>query len=260
MNHAPAPNSCKQTFDHKNNLILVVDGNTISRFTTSIILQRLDYDIFSVKSAEEAIAIVAIAPPRLILTEIALPEMNGIDLLKKMKQEEPTKHIPIIIYTKMQGAAYRDACEQAGCAGYLLYPAEPNQLYEAIQEATEATPRHFVRLHAFLEVAVGAEGIPGHVVTRERITALSVNGMYVNTLKPLPYGTVLPFTIFLRNDKEGSISVEGKVLYSSSYDGRTGHVKQPGMGIKFSRIRPEDKELIAAYIKEKLMAGIAVCI
>jgi CheY-like chemotaxis protein len=260
MTQAVPPHSQKQNHDQKNNLIIVVDGNTVSRFTTSIILQRLDYDVFSVKSAEEAIAVIAIAPPRLVLAEIALPEMNGIDLVKKLRQEKPTKDIPIIIYTKMQDAAYRNACEQAGCSRYLLYPAEPNKLYEAIQEVTEATPRHFVRLHAFLEVAVGAESIPGHVVTRERISALSINGMYVNMLKPLPYGTVMPFSIFLRGANERSIDVDGKVLYSSSYDSTTSNVKQPGMGIKFARITPQDQELIASYIQEKLMAGIAVSI
>lgn len=260
MTRATIPNAFSRTNEHKNPLILVVDNDLVGRVTTSIILQRLDYDVFSVKTAEEALAVITIAPPRLVLTEIALPQMNGIDLVKKLKKEKQTKDIPIIIYTKVQDPAYREICAQAGCAGHLTYPAEPNRLYKAIQEATEATPRHFVRLHAFLEVAIGTEGIPGHIVTKERITALSVNGMYVHTLKPLPHGTELPFTIFLRDTKNGALTVEGKVLYSSSYDGKTGDAKQPGMGIKFTRIRPEDKELIASYIKEKLMEGIAVSI
>ena len=96
------------------------------------------------------------------------------------------------------------------------------------------------------------------MVRKEKITALSVNGMYVNTMKPLPFGTVFPFTIFLRNTADGGIYVEGKILYS--HDGRRGGVKQPGMGVRFTLIRPEDRYLIQSYIREKLMEGIAIAI
>ena len=245
---------------HKQTLVLVVDGNTVSRFTTCIMLQRMEYDTFSVKTAEEALAIISIAQPRIVLTEIALPQMSGIDLLRRLKHDKGTNNIPVIIYTAQKDPALRTTCSQSGCAEFLTYPAEPDRLYEAVQTATETTPRHFVRLHTCLEIIIGLDSIPGHRVTRERVTALSVNGMYVNTSKPLPYGTILPYTICLGKSKSDEIHIEGKVLYSYSYDGRTGVVTQPGMGVKFTRISPEDKALLQAYIKEKITEGIAVAI
>jgi len=257
MKQEKTPNEQKQMEEHKKPFILIVDGNTVSGLTSSIMLQRLDYYVFSVKTAEEAITVISVAPPQLVLTEITLPQMNGIDLLRKLKEEKRSKEIPVIIYTRQQDPTIRQTCLQAGCSGYLTSPASPDQLYESIQMVTENTPRHFVRFHTSLEVIVGAEGIPGHRVRNEKVSALSVNGMYVSTVKPLPYGTILPFTIFLRDTPDGIINVEGKVLYSYSYDGRVGMVKQPGMGIKFTKIRIEDRARIKSFIQEKLMEGIA---
>jgi len=244
--------------ERKKLLVLLVNNNMVSQFTTSVILQRLNYLVFTVKTAEEALIAISIASPQIVLTDVTLPEMNGIALLQRLKREKGTKDIPVIIYTKQLDPATRQSCLQAGCSGYLVYPANPNQLYETIQQVTEATPRHFVRLNTSLEIIVGKEGIPGHRVRKERITALSVNGMYVNTENPLPYGTILPFTIFLQNTPEGSICIEGKVLYS--HDGKGSWVTQPGMGVSFTSVRPEDRILIENFIQEKLMEGIAVTI
>lgn len=244
--------------EHKKLFVLAVDGNIVSQLTTSVILQRLDYHVFSVKTAEEALMVISIAYPNIILTEIALPQMSGIDFLRRLKQEPRTREVPVIFYTKQQDPALHQTCSEEGCAACLTYPADPDQLYEAIQQATETTPRHFVRLHTSLEIIVGQEGIPGHRVRKEQVSALSANGMFVNTEKLLPFGTVLPFTLFLENAPAGSIHIEGKVLYS--HDGRGGGAKQPGMGVTFTRIRPEDRYLIQTYICEKLTEGIAVII
>ena len=256
MSKTSAGGAVAQKPERKKPLVLVVNADCAGQFRTSIILQRLDYHVFSVKSAEDAQLIMELTLPRLIVTEVNLPRLNGIDFLRKVKKDPRTREIPVLVYTALKDQAYRQACMEAGCAGYISQPADPNILYEAVQKATEATPRHFVRLTTSLEVIIGTEGIPGHSVRKEKITALSENGMYVNTTKPLPYGTVLPFTIFLQSHSGRSIGVEGKVLYS--HDGSSGDVKQPGMGVKFTIIHQSDKDVIKAYIKAKLMEGIAV--
>ncbi len=250
----------KHRKEHTKPLILVVDGNMLSQFTTSVILQRLEYLVYPVKTAEEALAAISITPPSVVLSETALPQMSGLALLQRIKKDKGTKNIPVIIYTREHDLTARQVYLQAGCEGYLTYPADPNHLYEIIQQVTETTPRHFVRLSTHLEVAIGKKGASEHDSPRERVSALSVDGMYVSTVKPVPYGTILPFTLFLQDAPQGSISFEGKVLYSYSYDGRVGAVKQPGMGIKFTNILPEDRTLVKNYIQKKLMEGIAVAI
>jgi CheY-like chemotaxis protein len=234
-------------------IVLVVDGDCMRQFFTSVFLQRLNYHTFPVKTAEEALMIMDVTEPLLVMTEITLPQMSGLELLKSMKRNPRTERIPVLISTTLKDPAHQEACEKAGCAGYITQPADNNRLYEAIQRATETTPRRFVRLATSLDVIVeGAAQREGGA--KEQVTAISEYGMYVSTPAPLARGTIVPFTLFLDRSLAWGIRVEGKVLYSnlSASPG-----KAPGMGVKFTQIRPEDRESIRIFIGQKLMQGIA---
>jgi CheY-like chemotaxis protein/Tfp pilus assembly protein PilZ len=240
----------------KKPLVLVVDGDPARRFITSIVLQRLDYHVAAVNSAEDALMILSLVRPELILTEIALPSLSGIDLLNRIKTNTRTNAIPVIIYTHLQDPAYRKTCFQAECSGYLADPVDPEQLYAAVQSATEQTPRHFVRLRTSLTVTVGTSGIPGFTVRTCQVSALSENGMFVGIDRPLPYGTVLPFTLHLDEQGADTITLEGRVLYS--HQGGEKQARQPGMGVKFTKISDDHRVRLRNFLKEQLMSGVAV--
>jgi len=252
--------SGNQGDERRKKQVLVVDGNIGSQFLTNLILQRLEYFSFSVKTGEDALALAttAFGRPDVILTEITLPYMSGIDLLKKLKQDPRTAGIPVLIYTSLQDPAHLQACEQAGCSGYLVQPVPDNQLYEAIQVATEEVPRRFVRLSTVLDLTVGPSGMPGSEPRKGKVTALSENGISVVMNDPLSQGTLHPMTLFLHDRPGGAISLKGKILYC--HDGKGEKVRQTGMGVKFTQIASEDSDRIEAFIREKLREGVAVAI
>ena len=149
--------------DPEKKIVLVVDGDCAKQFYACVLLQRLKYHVFPVKTAEEALLILELTIPLLIVTEIALPQMSGIELLKNVKQNPRTRGVPVLIYTSLKAPSYRQSCEQAGCAAYLVQPADHNQLYEAVQRSTEPTshtPRRFVRLTTSLDVIVEGASSP----------------------------------------------------------------------------------------------------
>jgi len=234
-------------------IILVVDGDLARQFFTTVLLQRLKYHVFPVKTAEEAMMVIELTMPLLIITEVALPQMSGVDLLKNVKQDARFKKVPVIMYTALKDPSLRTACMQAGCAAYLTQPTDHNQMYEAVQKATEAEPRQFVRLTTSLDVIV--EGGPSSVgEKKEQVTAISEHGVYISTPAPLPFGTTTTFTLFLDRAGAWGIRVVGKVLYSHAA-GKPG--KHPGMGVKFEQIRSEDSEAIKNFIRTQLVEGIA---
>ncbi len=243
------------TMEQGKQIVLVVDGDPMRRFLTTLFLQRVGYDVFSVKTAEDALLILEMTVPLLIITEITLPRMNGIDLLKAVKQHRDCRNVPVLVYTSLKDPSYREACEQAGCTGYLTQPADHNQFYEAVQRATETTPRSFVRLPISLEVIVESESHRESGAQKERVTAISEHGMYVATKDPLPRDAVAPFTLFLDRSLAWGIMVQGTVLYSNPAGDAE---NQPGMGVKFTELRPEDREAIKTFIGKKLLEGVAV--
>jgi CheY-like chemotaxis protein len=230
-------------------VILMVDGDPVSQFYTCVILQRLNYHVIAVRSAEEALVIMELTTPLLVITEITLPQMSGIDLLKRLKQDPRTKNVPVLIYTAIK-AEQRDLCQEAGCDGYLLHTSDYNKMYNAVQQATEPKPRHFVRLDTWFEVKVTAPENGGQAAL---VSAISEHGMFVITRKPLPNGTTAEFTLYMPNAGTNGARVQGKVLYSYADPGLG---KNPGMGVKFMRVHPDDSALIKAFIEKKLMNGI----
>ncbi len=240
-----------QSADRKKRLLIIVDGDGAHLYYASILLQRLEYTIYTTKTAEEALEIMDISIPSLILTDTDLPKTSGIDFLKQLKRNPGTKSIPVIVYSMAKDPAVRESCLREGAAAFLKKPLDAEALYAAIQSATEATPRSYVRLNTCLDVIVGNESGVDASRFDECVTALSENGMYVSTTKTRAKGMLLPITIFLGNS---AIKVDGVVLYS--FDRSNGPLRTPGMGIKFVRIRPEDQALIRAFIETQLTDGL----
>jgi two-component system cell cycle response regulator DivK len=236
-------------------IVLVVEGDTSQQFFACVFLQRLNYHAFPVKTAEEALRIMELTVPLLVMTELVLPLMSGIDLLRTIKQDPRISKVPVLIYTSDSSPSSRQACEQAGCAGYLTRPADHNQVYAAVQRATENTPRHFVRLATQLDVIVESGAAAGGGEKKEKVTAISEDGMYVSMPNPLPIGSMATFTLFLDRALAWGIRVEGTVRCS---DVSNDPAKLTGIGVKFTQIRPEDKASIRTFIEKKLMEGIEV--
>jgi two-component system cell cycle response regulator DivK len=249
----PAPqNAAPADGDRKKRLILVIDADAGHLYYTSILLQRLEYNIHTSKTEEEALELMEVAQPELILTELSPGGGDGAGFLRTIRRTPRTHAVPVIILTSSKDPAAKDACLKEGCTAYLPKPVDPDALYAAIQKATESRPRSFIRLNTCLNVIVG-NGNTEQSVISDYVTALSENGIYVSTAKPKPAGLRVPITLFLESSR---IKVEGIVLYS--FQRGEGPLKTPGMGIKFTSIQPEDQDLIRVFIKKELTKDLTM--
>jgi len=239
--------------DRERRILVVVDADSSHLYYTSILLQRLEYDIHTTRAAEDALEIVDVAHPALVLTELSLNGMDGAELLRKIKRNPGTYAIPVIILTASRDAAVKESCRRDGCTAFLQKPVDPDALYAAVQKATESTPRKYIRLNTCLNVIVGDDKAAAAFAIDDYITALSENGMFVSTAHPRPAGTRVPVTILLENER---INVTGEVLYS--FERGKGPMRTPGMGIKFASIQPGDQDLIKSFIRREITKGLTM--
>lgn len=239
--------------DRPKRLVVVVDGENSHLYYTSMLLQRLEYNIHSAKSADDALEVVNAADPALVLTEIALDGKDGVELLRAIKRNPTTYATPVIILTASRDPAVKELCLREACTAYLQKPVDPDVLYAAIQKATESAPRQFIRLNTCLNVVVGADRTAEHASIGDYISALSENGMFISTPQPKPIGLELPITIFLEDSR---IKVDGMVLYS--FKRGEGPLRTPGMGIKFVRINPDDQAIIKSFIRREITKGLTL--
>jgi CheY-like chemotaxis protein len=231
--------------EKRKKLVLVVDGNPRDAHTTGMLLQNFGYSVSTVKSAEEALELISIVVPSLIVMEFILPGMNGIDLLGRLKQTPAFSALPAIILTSHPDPSGRTRCLASGCSVYLRKPAQPDELYRAVQSAVEPTPRQNVRVETFLKASVDGSGTGA-----EFVTMLSDQGLFVKTLHPKPAGTTHGVS-FILNRK--IIKVQAQVLYAYRFGEGPG--KEPGMGMKFVTIEPADLAMVQAYVQSRVSAG-----
>ena len=233
-----------------NRFIMVADGDTNDLVYISLLLQRFQYHVCTAKTAAEALAMTSVAPPILVVTAQFLPDMSGYDLFLRLKLDPRTSQVPVIVLTHAGDLLTAQRFREAGVAACLDKPVQVEDLYPAIQSAIESRPRKNLRITTVLPVTVN--GVLLSSDTGECATVLSEHGIYIRTLKPAAVNTRLMLTVLVRNRL---VSAEAVVLYS--YGQGQDLFKEPGMGLKFVRIAPEDREFIRQYIREEITRGVS---
>lgn len=237
--------------DKKKGYALLVDSYVRDLFATGMILQRLDYDVYIANSGEDGLRIIDAAMPEIVITELSLHQMSGLELLVHLKHTPATKAVPVIIHTSSEDRKQEEHCRASGCAAFLKKPAEINELYSAIQHATENSPRQFIRLRTLLPVRVGGHVSPDAANSVEFVSEISENGLFVRTLHPRPVNSVLPVNLIIHSM---AIKVKAVVLYSVTM--KPGLFAEPGMGMKFVEISDANRELLRNFIKGQIMKDI----
>jgi DNA-binding NarL/FixJ family response regulator len=114
-------------------LIIVEDDNLLRQQITSFLDATPDFDVIgSYASAEEALAADVFSGCHIMLTDIELPGISGIDLIQKIKE----KHMPMqcIVLTVFEDDEHVFSALRSGAVGYLLKGSRPSRLLDAIDE------------------------------------------------------------------------------------------------------------------------------
>ena len=233
--------------------VLLVDGSDTLRYYYAILLKRLEFIVMVAESAEEALRLMESTVPSLILTDIALPQMSGTDFIKTVKNSDRMKQVPIVVLADRDDVAAKSACLGMGCFDFLIKHVEPGNLYRSIQSALVPTPRAHIRLSMPLKVVVGDGTSRGGAERTEFATTISEGGIYLRTLFPRPKDSSTPLRILIR---DRSIRAKATVVYNRAMEG--GFFREPGMGMRFVDISPEDRTFVRHFIKEQLTSDIVI--
>ena len=118
-------------------LILIVEDNEKNRKLARDVLQFKGYRTMETETAEEGILLAQESGPALILMDIQLPGMTGIDALGRLRADPRTKEIPVIAFTASAMAHDRQKILAAGFDGYLTKPVNVKEFLEAVRQALD---------------------------------------------------------------------------------------------------------------------------
>ena len=239
----------KNKSEEMNRFVVVVDGDTNDLVYAAVLLQRFEFQVCTARSAAEALEMTAVMPPVLVLVSQKVRDMSGYDLVLRLRLDPRTSEVPVIVLTNAGDFLMAQRFREAGVAACLDKPVQVETLYTAVQAAV-SKPRKNLRITTVLPVTVN--GVLLSSSAGECATVISEHGMYIRTLKPAAKGARVAITLLIKNR---IVPVETMVLYT--YGHLQGLFKEPGMGLEFVRIAPEDRELIRQYIHEEITQGVA---
>lgn len=112
--------------------ILLVEDNDTIRNAFAILLEESGYAVLQARIGEDALRISRESGPDLVLMDLGLPDVNGLEVTRRLKADEATRAIPIVALTGRALEADRDACRAAGCSGYFTKPIDAASLLDVI--------------------------------------------------------------------------------------------------------------------------------
>ncbi len=113
--------------------ILLVEDNEMNRDMLGRRLQRQSYDIVMAVNGIEAIKKAQSEQPDLILMDLSLPELDGWEATRRLKQDNNTRCIPIIVLTAHALKSDRESAFEQGCDDYDVKPIDFSRLLNKIE-------------------------------------------------------------------------------------------------------------------------------
>ena len=117
--------------------ILVVEDNEDSMYLISFILKNNGYEVIEACSGEEGVVLAIKEKPDLILMDIQLPGIDGLEVTKRIRESEADGEIPIVALTSYAMIGDREKALAAGCTGYIEKPINPETFMEEIRKYPE---------------------------------------------------------------------------------------------------------------------------
>ena len=114
--------------------ILYVEDNDDAREVMAQMLLDFGFEVIQAVDGKSALTRVAVAKPDVVLMDIGLPDMNGYELARRLKENPASRSIPLIALTGYGQLQDKDVATRAGFAAHLVKPVDLYDILRAIEE------------------------------------------------------------------------------------------------------------------------------
>ena len=113
--------------------LLVVDDDRTFRLSTAELLRHEGHEVDVAADVEEAVAKLEAASFDLMLLDVRMPKVDGLDVLRRIKGDEKLRQIPVIMLTTTGESSMIEQCYELGCCCYMVKPVNYHSFMEAVQ-------------------------------------------------------------------------------------------------------------------------------
>jgi two-component system chemotaxis response regulator CheY len=117
--------------------VLIVDDSPSIRRMTALTLANEGFEVSACGSAAEALAAAKAKPVDVVVTDLNMPETDGLELTRQLRRLPNTSKCPILILTTETSAARKEEAKDAGANGWILKPFREEALVRAIRSVCQ---------------------------------------------------------------------------------------------------------------------------
>jgi CheY-like chemotaxis protein len=116
------------------NAILIIEDNPLNMKLFRVLLRSRHYKVIEAEDAETGLALLRSTLPRLILMDVALPGMDGLNATRIIKADPALKDIPVIVLTSHAMTGDEGRALEAGCDAYMSKPIDTRLFLETVSQ------------------------------------------------------------------------------------------------------------------------------
>lgn len=120
--------------------VLVVDDTQDNLVLISLAVQEMNCRVVTAVNGEDALKVALLAEPDLILMDIAMPKVDGIEATRLIRQQAKLREVPIVILSAFDSESFRQQATDAGVNGYFTKPVDFERLRQFIQKLLSGEP------------------------------------------------------------------------------------------------------------------------
>lgn len=114
--------------------IITVDDSSSVRQMVGFTLQRAGYSVVEACDGRDALSKMAQTSAHMVIADLNMPNMDGIDLIRHLRREPAYRFVPIIMLTTENEATKKQAGREAGATGWIVKPFTPEQLVAVVSK------------------------------------------------------------------------------------------------------------------------------
>ena len=114
--------------------ILVVEDNEKNMYLIGFILRNNGYEVIEARTGEEGVELAKKEKPDLIIMDIQLPGIDGLETTRRIRESEADGGLPIVALTSYAMTGDREKALNAGCTGYLEKPINPETFMDSLEK------------------------------------------------------------------------------------------------------------------------------
>lgn len=126
--------------------VLIVDDNPDNLLLTSILLESEGFEVATAEDGERALGLLESLRPRMILMDVQMPIMDGLEVTRRLRMNPEFETVTIIALTAYAMTGDQEKALAAGCDGYITKPVDTRTFSKQVREYLERGPRDAARL------------------------------------------------------------------------------------------------------------------